>query len=156
MNSLKADHADVRVHPPLLLLFHILIAFLLHWWLPLPFGFPQALVWVGYALVAGGLSLAASAASQLMRAHTTLDPHGSVTSLVTGGPYRFTRNPIYLGFVCLLIGLSFIFQSYWGLILAPALMVSLHRLVIRYEEFYLEKKFGETYSNYKSDVKRWL
>src|ERR671919_888941 len=110
------DHADIKIHPPILLLIHIFAAFLLNWLLPLPFAFPNILVWVGYLFIPVGLGLAASAASQFMKASTTLDPHGSVTEIVTSGPYRFSRNPIYLGFVCLLIGFTFIFRTYWGLI----------------------------------------
>ena len=156
MKHEPADHAQVRIHPPVLLLIHIFIAFLLNWLLPLPLGFPKVLEWVGYALAVIGFGLAASAVSQFMRAHTTLDPHGSVTKIITSGPYRVSRNPIYLGFVCLLIGFSFIFKNYWGLILAPVLMILLYQLVIQCEEAYLARKFGEAYSSYKSHVRRWL
>lgn len=152
----QTDHASVKIPPPILLLIHIFAAFLLNWLLPLPFAFPKILEWVGYILILVGLGLPISAVSQFMKAHTTIDPHGSVTDIVTSGPYRFSRNPIYLGFVCLLIGFLFIFRSYWGLILSPVLMVSLFQLVIKHEETYLEKKFGDVYSSYKSRVRRWL
>lgn len=111
LNSHK-DHADVKVHPPVLLVIHFLVVYFLDRFAPLPF--PKFLVWVGYALILAGLGLAFSAVSQFLRAHTTLDPHGSVSEIVTGGVYGFSRNPIYLGFVCLLIGFPFIFGSYWG------------------------------------------
>jgi protein-S-isoprenylcysteine O-methyltransferase Ste14 len=150
------DHADVKIAPPILVLIHIFAAFLLNWSLPLPFVFPSMLVWIGYALTIIGLGLPLSAAGRIMQAHTTLDPHGSVTEIVTSGPYRFSRNPIYLGFVSFLVGITFIFRTYWGLILSPLLIILLYRLVIQYEEAYLEKKFGETYRNYKSRVRRWL
>lgn len=156
--SQAQDHPDIdrRIHPPVLWFAHMLAAFLMNWLLPLPFAFPRVLEWIGYALVVIGIGLAASAVSQLMRAHTTPDPHGSVTKVVTSGPYRFSRNPIYLGFVCLLVGFSFVFRTYWGLILSPLLIVSLYQLVVKHEETYLEKKFGETYSSYKLRVRRWL
>ena len=156
MSEMQRDHASVKIHPPILLLLHVFAAFLLNWLFPLPFAFPKFLVWVGYLLVLAGIGLAFSAASQFMRAHTTLDPHGSVIEIITSGPYRFSRNPIYLGLVCLLIGFPFIFRSYWGLILSPVLMVSLYQLVIKHEEAYLEKKFGDIYTSYKSRVRRWL
>ncbi len=151
-----ADHANVKIAPPILVLLHLLAAFLLNWLLLLPFPFPKFLVWIGYALVLIGLGLAFSAANLFMRAHTTLDPHSPVSQIVTSGPYRFSRNPIYLGFTCLLIGFPLIFKSYWGLILSPLFMVLITMLVIRYEEAYLEKKFGEVYTSYKSRVGRWL
>ena len=150
------DHADVKIHPPVLVSMLVLAAFFLNKLFPLPYAFPQVLVWLGYALVLIGLGLTISAASGLMRARTTLDPHGSVSSLVTSGPYRFSRNPIYLGFVCLLIGFLFIFRTYWGLILSPLLIVFMNLLVIQHEEAYLEKKFGDVYTSYKSRVRRWL
>ncbi len=157
-NNLNAhrDHASVKIHPPVLLFLHLLLAFLLHRLLPLPFAFPQILVWLGYALALIGFGLAVSSAGQFIRARTPLDPHGSVNKIVTRGPYRFSRNPIYLGFVCLLIGLCFIFKTYWGLVLAPVLMVLMYQLVIRHEEAYLEEKFGEAYMSYESAVRRWL
>ena len=150
------DHAQVKIHPPVLVSMHVLAAFFLNKLWPLSFTFPKVLEWVGYVLVLIGLGLTISAASGLMRARTTLDPHGSVSNIVTSGPYRFSRNPIYLGFVCLLIGFPFIFRMYWGLILSPLLIVLMNMLVIQHEEAYLEKKFGEAYAGYKSRVRRWL
>jgi len=150
------DHAAVKIHPPVLLLIHMLGVYLLNRFLPLPFTFPNILKCAGYALVFLGIGLAFSAASRFMQAHTTLDPHGSVSTIVTNGIYHFTRNPIYLGFVCMLIGFPFIFESYWGLIMSPVFILLMNLLVIQHEEAYLEKKFGETYTSYKSRVRRWL
>ena len=134
----------------------VLAAFFLNKLFPLPFAFPQALVWLGYAIALIGLGLTISAASGFMRARTTLDPHGSVSNIVTSGPYRFSRNPIYLGFLCLLIGFPFIFRNYWGLVLSPVLIVLMNTLVIQHEEAYLEKKFGEVYTDYKSRVRQFV
>jgi protein-S-isoprenylcysteine O-methyltransferase Ste14 len=156
MSEMQRDYASVKIHPPILLLLHIFAAFLLNWLIPLPFAFPNVLGWMGYPLILAGLGLAFSAAGQFMKVHTTLDPHGSVTEIVTTGPYRFSRNPIYLGFVCLLIGFPSIFRTCWGVVLSPVLMMSLYQLVIKHEEAYLEKKFGDVYISYKSRLRRWL
>ena len=160
MNSMTEgqDHPNINrnVHPPIVMLIHLLAAFLLNWLLPLPIAFPKFLEWAGYVIVFAGLGFAFSAANWFMKMHTTLDPHGSVSVIVTSGPYRFSRNPIYLGFVCTLIGLPFALGNYWGAVLSPLLMVSLYRLVIKHEEAYLEKKFGDVYTGYKSRVRRWL
>lgn len=155
MNGNK-DHADVKIHPPVLASLHILAAFFLNNFLPLPFAFPEVLVWLGYALVLIGLGLAFTAVSRFMQAHTTVDPHGSVSSIVTSGPYRFTRNPIYLGLVCFLIGFLLVFKSYWGLILSSIFILLMNMLVIQHEEAYLETKFGDEYTSFKSRVRRWL
>jgi protein-S-isoprenylcysteine O-methyltransferase Ste14 len=156
MTDNHSDHAAVKIHPPVLLTLHILAAYMLNKFLPLSFAFPNVLKWIGYVLVIIGLGLAFNAVGRFMRARTTVDPHGSVSSIVTSGPYRFTRNPIYLGFVCFLIGFLFMFKSYWGLILSPVFIVLMNTLVIQHEEAYLEKKFGDTYTSYKSGVRRWL
>jgi protein-S-isoprenylcysteine O-methyltransferase Ste14 len=150
------DHANVKIHPPVLLVLHFLAVYFLNRFVSLSFTFPKILVWVGYALILVGLGLAFSAVSRFVRARTTLDPHGSVSDIVTNGVYNFSRNPIYLGFVCLLIGFPLIFGSYWGLILSPLFIIFMNGLVIQHEEAYLEKKFGETYTSYKSRVRRWL
>jgi len=148
------DYAAVKIPPPILLLVHIFAAFILRWLLP--FTFPKFLEWIGYLFVLVGLGLTFSAVSRFMQAHTTVDPHGSVNTIVTSGPYRFTRNPIYLGFVCMLIGFPFIFKTYWGLTLSPLFIVLMNTLVIQHEEAYLEKKFKDVYTSYKSRVRRWL
>lgn len=150
------DHASVKIHPPVLLVMHFLMAYFLNRFVPLSFVFPGILVWVGYALVVIGLGLAFGAVSRFMQARTTLDPHGSVSEIVTRGVYSFSRNPIYLGFVCLLIGFPFIFGSSWGLILSPLFIFLMNTLVIQHEEAYLERKFGTIYTSYKSRVRRWL
>jgi protein-S-isoprenylcysteine O-methyltransferase Ste14 len=152
------DHPNINrnIHPPVLFLIHLLAVFLFSWLLPLPFAFPKFLEWGGYVLVLAGLGLAVSAVNRFGKAHTTLDPHGSVSAVVTSGPYRFSRNPIYLGFVCTLIGLPLALGNYWGAILSPLLMISMYGLVIKHEEAYLEEKFGDEYTGYKSRVRRWL
>jgi len=152
----KQDHPNINrnIHPPVLFLIHVLAAFLLNWLLPLTF--PRSLEWTGYILVVVGLGFAFSAVNWFSKMHTTLDPHGSVSAIVTSGPYRFSRNPIYLGFVCTLIGLPMALGNYWGIVLSPLLMVSLYQLVIKHEEAYLEKKFKDVYTSYKSRVRRWL
>ena len=150
------DHADVKIHPPVLLVIHFLAVYFLNRFLPLPFAFPGALAWIGYALILIGLALAFSAVIRFMRARTTIDPHGSVSEIVADGVFSISRNPIYLGFVCLLIGFPFAFGIYWGLILSPLFIILMNTLVIQHEEAYLEKKFGEVYTSYKSRVRRWL
>lgn len=154
----KQDHPNINrnIHPPVLMLSHLLAAFLLNWLFPLRFASPKPLEWVGYIFVLTGLGFAFSAVSQFTKVDTTLDPHGSVSAIVTSGPYRFSRNPIYLGFVCTLIGLPLALGNYWGIVLSPVLMLVMYRLVIRHEEAYLEKKFGEHYAGYRSRVRRWL
>jgi protein-S-isoprenylcysteine O-methyltransferase Ste14 len=111
---------------------------------------------LGGLIALGGVLLALAAVRQFGQLHTTVEPHGSVTALVTEGPFRFSRNPIYVGYVCLLIGIPMAINSYWGVLLSPVLIVLFNQLVIRYEEIYLERKFAQAYLDYKSRVRRWL
>jgi len=150
------DHAEVKISPPFLVLIHILGAFLLNWRLPLQFTSVKYIPWIGYGLVVLGFGAAFSAISQFRKMKTTVNPHGSVNVIVTNGPYRFSRNPIYLGFVFILIGLPLALNNYWGLVLSPFLVLFMNRLVIQHEEAYLERKFGDEYKRYKSLVRRWL
>ncbi|SRR6266498_2309668 len=152
----QTDHANVKIAPPVLMLLHIFVAFLLDWLIPFPTAVPAQVKWLGILFVIVGLTLAFLAARQFMRANTTLDPHQSVRTIVTDGPYRFTRNPIYLGFVCMLIGIPLAFGTYWGALLSPIFILLMNNLVIQHEEAYLEKKFRIAYTNYKSHVRRWL
>lgn len=150
------DHADVKIHPPILTLIYLVIAFLLTWVLPLPFVVPALLKVIGFFLVVIGVLFGSAAFYAFSQVRTTLNPHGSVSTIVTNGIYRFTRNPIYLAFLLMLIGFPLNSGSYWGVVLAPFMMWSMNKLVIEKEEAYLEKKFGEIYSSYKSRVRRWL
>lgn len=152
----QTDHADVKIEPIVLLLIHIAAVFLLQWLLPLPIVFPVILEGLGFVLVVVGIGLAISARSRFIRARTTRNPRGSVTSIITDGVYQFSRNPIYLGFVCFLLGFSFSFGTYWGLILSPLFILLMNTLVIQHEEAYLDQKFKDVYTNYRSRVRRWL
>lgn len=150
------DHAGVRVHPPFVLLIHIVVAFLLNWLFPLSFVSSKFAEKLGYMFVFAGLGFAFWGIGQFRKVHTTLDPHGSVKTLVTSGPYRFSRNPIYLGLLCTLIGLPLVLGNSWGVLLSPIFMLSMVELVIKHEEAYLERKFKDVYTSYQSRVRRWL
>lgn len=106
--------------------------------------------------VAAGLFLMAWAAFRFWRHHTTINPYGSASSLCTDGPFRFSRNPIYLGDWFLLAGLSLWFSTLWPILLSPAVWVTIRYGVIRYEEAHLEARFGDEYLNYKAKVRRWI
>jgi protein-S-isoprenylcysteine O-methyltransferase Ste14 len=144
------------VHPPIVALVFIVIAYFLGRFVPLPFAVPLMLRYVGLVMTFVGFLLGIGALNEFRKARTTLDPHGSVKKLVTSGIYRFTRNPIYLGFLLMVIGVPLNFGLYWGIVMAPFYIILMNRLIIEREEAYLEKKFKDTYTNYKSQVRRWL
>lgn len=144
------------VHPPVVALMFIVIAYFLGRFAPLPFSAPVGLRYIGLALTFVGFLLGISAFLEFRKAHTTLDPHGSAKHLVTSGIYRFTRNPIYLGFLLMVIGLPLNSGLYWGIVLAPFYVYMMNRLIIQHEESHLERRFGKSYTGYTSRVRRWL
>ena len=90
------------------------------------------------------------------RAGTSVVPSEPSTALVTTGPYRFTRNPIYIGFVLAYFGLAIVLTSMWVLLLLIPVLAILQRGVVVPEEAYLERKFGDAYRKYQAHVPRWL
>jgi protein-S-isoprenylcysteine O-methyltransferase Ste14 len=158
MSETKNDHPNVNkiVHPPIVALLYIIAALLLGRFVPIPLTVPVIVRNIGLALTFIGFLLGVSAFIEFRKAHTTLDPHGSVKSLVTAGIYRITRNPIYLGFLLMVVGLPLNSGTYWGFLISPFFTATINRLVIEKEESYLEQKFRDVYSDYKSSVRRWL
>jgi protein-S-isoprenylcysteine O-methyltransferase Ste14 len=118
---------------------------------------PVALVLIGAAIgVALWLALDGAAMLRFRRAGTSIAPANPTTALVTSGPYRFTRNPMYLGMACLYVALALALGVIWALVALPAVLVAVDRLVIAREEPYLEARFGDEYRAYKRRVRRWL
>lgn len=154
----EQDHPSTNknIHPPVVALFFIVIAYILGRFIPLPLQAPIVLRNIGLLLSFVGFLLGIAAFLEFRKARTTLDPHGSVKQVVNSGIFRFTRNPIYLGFLLMVIGVPLTSGFYWGFVMAPFYMISMNRLVIEREEMYLEKKFKERYTSYKSRVRRWI
>ena len=148
--------AGVRIPAPTLTIIHITMAILLGWLAPLPIPAPMFVQWIGLGLAALGFILGVLAVIEFRRVRATLDPKKPTKVLVTSGIYRFTRNPIYLGFVLMLIGLPLTMGTYWGLILAWPLVTFTNNLIIKPEEAYLKQEFKDQYTDYSSRVRRWL
>ncbi len=150
------DHARVPLPPPVIFLGYLVSAIVLQWVVPFPFPWSVPLRILGGLLLIGGLLLAASAVREMRRMHTTPDPDHPVVALVTLGPYRFTRNPIYLGFLLIYLGFTLLAGTLWGLILSPFLIGTVTRWVIHAEEDYLGEKFEDQYAAYCSRVRQWI
>ncbi|HUH98225.1 MAG TPA: isoprenylcysteine carboxylmethyltransferase family protein [Anaerolineales bacterium] len=156
MTEEDIDHAQVMVPPPLVFLGYLIGALVLNWLIPFPAPWTFVLRAVGGLTVIAGIVLVLSAFSQMMKAHTSPDPQQGVHALVTRGPYRWTRNPIYLGFFSIFLGFTLLDGTLWGLAGSPFLIWTVTQAVISAEEIYLEAKFGEEYRQYRSRVRPWL
>jgi protein-S-isoprenylcysteine O-methyltransferase Ste14 len=153
------DYADVVIKPPILFMSALLLGSLLSWIIPLGPGLGSANI---RALAAGGalaliaFALLAVSVREFRRAGTSVVPGEPSTVLLESGPYRFTRNPIYIAFVILYFGLAIMLTSAWMLVLLIPVLIILQRGVVEREEAYLQSKFGEAYRKYQARVPRWL
>ena len=113
-------------------------------------------VWLGVMVFGAGLALGIWAIVTFRRAGTRVETTEQTTAIVTHGPYRFTRNPIYLGMFLGQTGLAIGFDNPWILSMLMPFYLVLRYGVVAKEEAYLERKFGYVYSDYKSRVRRWV
>ncbi len=150
------DTAGVIAPPPVIYLAFLMIGFGADALWPaavLPQG-PQYAA--GAAVIALGVALGFSAFRQFRRHNTSVKPHEPSTALITEGPYRYSRNPIYLALSLLYAGIAIAADSPWTLALLVPLLIVMHYGVILREERYLERKFSDDYRRYKATVRRWL
>jgi protein-S-isoprenylcysteine O-methyltransferase Ste14 len=150
------DSAGVIAPPPLVYAAGLAAGFGLEALLPSASISRAIRIPLGCALLVTGGTLAATFFGAFRRAGTAVDPREPSTALVTTGPYRLTRNPAYLGLALTYTGIAVVSSSLW--VLAPLLpvLVVIDRGVIRREERYLERKFGDAYRSYKARTRRWI
>jgi protein-S-isoprenylcysteine O-methyltransferase Ste14 len=156
---MQRDGLELKVPPLALTMLAALLTVGVQMSLPEQRLLPTTFVTVGGACVAfGGLWVALVGVAAFRNAQTTVDPlhPDRATRLVAAGVYRWTRNPMYLGFVLMLIGLAVALQSAVGLAIAGLTAVLLQRLQIIPEERILRQRFGEEYAAYCRRVRRWL
>ena len=163
MGSQTSDYRDaaaVRAFPPAIPLLTVLIGIGLDWLWPielrLGFGPPES-YWIGGAIVvAAVLGLGLWSVVLMRRSGQSENPWKPTTQVLQSGPYRITRNPMYLQMVIGCIGFAVALVNVWILILTPLCAWLLQKLAILPEEAYLERKFGEGYLEYKRRVRRWI
>lgn len=146
----------IVVPPPLIYLGPLVLGLLLGKAIPLPFlprGLSRAL---GWPMLGGGVLLVWWFGRTLRRAETTIRIDRPVSRLVTGGPFRYSRNPGYLSFAVIYTGIATLRNSLWAILFLPAALAMVQRTIIAKEERYLERRFGEEYLRYKARVRRWL
>jgi len=112
--------------------------------------------YIGLGMGALGILLLVAAIVTLRQAGTTLRPHAAATALVTTGPYRRFRNPIYLAYCLMLFGLAEMTKDVWFVVAAIVFGLLVTWLAILPEERYLERRFGRAYLDYKAKSRRWI
>jgi protein-S-isoprenylcysteine O-methyltransferase Ste14 len=151
------DNPGIIAFPPLIWLVGAVISALVHFFLiRVPIMSYGTCLVCGIALVILAPTLALSALVSMKTAGTNVDPAKPALTIVRGGPFRFTRNPMYLALCLLQIALGFFLNDWITLLFVIPLALILHYGVILREERYLTAKFGEPYLELKRDVHRWL
>ena len=155
-SEISTDHSGVVVPPPLIYVAFFVVGMGLQRYVPmprLPIGTGRVF---GALLVLSWLLLTTWSFRRFWASGTSVVPVRPTTALVMEGPYRFTRNPMYLGLLLLYVGVACWFGLVWPLLLAPVLVWVIGVSVIGREERYLTRKFGDEYRRYQAQVRRWL
>jgi len=157
MHANKPDVANFGlVRPPLVYLAAILAGVVLDLVWPLPWLPAGAAVWVGVALLLFSVALFLAAKGRFNAAGTPVPGNLPTTVIVQSGPYRFSRNPIYLAFSAFTLAIACWLNSIWLLGTLAAAVSVMSFVVIPREERYLARRFGDQYMRYKATVRRWL
>ena len=155
-NNNDNDNAGVVAPPPLIFLAFLVAGLLFDRFQPVPL-LPNVVQYViGGFLIVTGLAVGLPATRMFRLAGTDVRPDKPTTAIVTTGPYRFTRNPIYLCVALLYAGIAVSADSIWALGLLILVIPVMNWGVIGREEKYLEGKFGKEYLAYKASARRWL
>jgi len=142
--------------PPLVYLVSLVTGVLIQHAAPLPFVPGTLAVPLGASLIVVAIALFAYSAAKFRAAGTPVPARKPTTVIVRTGPYRFSRNPIYLAFSLFQLGIAIWINSLWLLVTLVGAVGLIHYVVIPREEQYLERRFGAQYSDYKISVRRWL
>ncbi|MBA1261433.1 methyltransferase family protein [Stutzerimonas stutzeri] len=142
--------------PPLIYLLFLGAAWILDALLPFALGQNLWTHYSGWVLIDAGLLLMLWAGLLMLWRKTTVNPYGQPAKLLEDGPFRFSRNPIYLADSLIYCGIALLWGSLWPWLLLPVLIYSMQRGVIVHEERLLTRLFGEAYGDYCQRVRRWL
>jgi protein-S-isoprenylcysteine O-methyltransferase Ste14 len=159
MKNVK-DNPGVFIPPPLFYVIIFLLSFILQGYFTIRSAFffhSMIASIIGIIIFIAALMIfAVPAVRQFIKSRNTLIPFKPATSLQTNGIYSVSRNPMYTGLLFQYLGLALIFGNWWTLILFPVLIVLVQYLIILPEERYLMRAFGNSYSDYKNKVRRWI
>jgi len=156
MTVSTADNPGVIAKPPSLFLAALAAGSVLELVFPTNFVHGTARFALGAALLAAGIGLMSAAIRKQRAAGTNIETDRPTETIVRDGPYRYSRNPIYVALVLIYLGVAVLGDSLWLLALLAPLLVVMRFGVIAREEAYLDRKFGDVYRSYRASVRRWL
>ena len=154
----KKDNPRVYIPPPLIYVFVFLLSFLIQEMIPLDRSFFYSAIAANLSIVLILCSIIFSvpAIIQFIRSKNSIVPLKPASSLQFRGIYALTRNPMYFGLLLLYAGIGIVKGNWWTIMLIPVVIILIQLLVIKKEEAYLERTFGEDYVNYRRQVRRWI
>ena len=155
MNAYRA-RSNTIAWPPIIALAAVLLSLLAGFFYMLPFPEGAAYRSIGMLIVVFVIALDLWSIVTLRAAHTTVMPTRKSTNLVTTGPFRFSRNPIYVGNILLLLGLGLILANAWFVPFAVLAAFAIQKFAIDREELHLLARFGAEYEVYCRRVRRWI
>jgi len=148
--------ASVKIPPPIVFTFFMLIAYGLHYFLAVDISSLSFFLYFGYFFVTLGLVSLLIASISFRRAQTNIKPWKPTTRIISSGLFAYSRNPIYLAFCAITIGIGFIVNNLWIVLSFIPSIVVIFFTTIKKEEAYLANKFGQEYLAYKEKVRRWF
>jgi protein-S-isoprenylcysteine O-methyltransferase Ste14 len=152
----QPDNPGILIPPPLIYLLPLLAGLVLDRRVHVDF-LPRGVARIiGWPIVGGAVVLSGWSFQTLRSADTTTRPDKPASRVVRHGPFGYSRNPIYVSFAMLYFGIAVLRNALWAILLLPAVLYVIQREVIRREERYLERTFGEEYLAYKAAVRRWV
>jgi len=150
------DIPGIIAPPPLIYLSGLVAGYILNIIYPLPVNIDLPRPFFIFILIGFGLVLLGLSAREIKKVKSNIQPFKPTTALAVSGPYRFSRNPMYLGMILIYIGMGVYMNTLWAFIMLLLVLWAIQYGVVMREERYLERKFGEEYMKYKRKIKRWL
>ncbi|MCG7984450.1 MAG: isoprenylcysteine carboxylmethyltransferase family protein [Candidatus Thiodiazotropha lotti] len=152
----KKDHADVIIPPPVIHIVSIGLGGVISNYYPMSLPHWSILQWIGVLLGVTAIAITLWGMREFHASRNPVAPIRPVNRLMVSGPYRFTRNPLYLSLILLQLGLALVFLNGWMVLLLLPVVVIVRYYVVAREEAYLLRRFGSDYQAYQERVRRWI